>query len=174
MMQYEPYSKEQAYMLQNGGGLVLVCTKGSDGRYDLAPVAWCCPLDYAPLSRFICVLDTGHRSFKDLKESGEFVIALPSALQKDLVRACGSISGSTADKYEKFKIESFMAHDVDARIPENVAGWIECRLSGIRIEGTSAIVMGDCLSAAALPDFWRHRLHYVSDGTWFEASPLKD
>lgn len=27
----------RAYSLQNAGGLVFVCTKGADGRYDLAP-----------------------------------------------------------------------------------------------------------------------------------------
>ena len=173
-MNYEQYSIENAYVLQNAGGLVVVCTKGGDSRYDLAPVAWCCPLDYAPLSRFICVLDTSHRSFMDLRDSGEFAIALPSVAQKALVLSCGSISGSTVDKYETFNIASFNAHIVDALIPTGACGWIECKVSGIQIEGSSAIVFGDCLYAAAIPDYWRNRLHYVSEGTWFCASPIVD
>ena len=37
---YNDVSLKDPYSLQNAGGLVFVCTKGAEGRYDLAPVAW--------------------------------------------------------------------------------------------------------------------------------------
>jgi flavin reductase (DIM6/NTAB) family NADH-FMN oxidoreductase RutF len=148
-MNYREIGLKVAYKLQNAGGLVLICTKGNDGRYDLAPVAWCCPLDYDPVSRFLCVLDTGHRTFKDL------------------VMSCGSVSGTDVDKYQKFGIEAFAGSHIDVKIPAGVSGWIECSLSGLVVEGTSAIVMGDALHAEAVESAWKERIHFVSDGLLF-------
>lgn len=144
-----------------------MCTRGPDGRYDLAPVAWCCPLDYAPASRLIVVMDTGHRTFTDLSDSGEFVVALPTKAQFYLARKTGSVSGNDVDKYEKFGIDAFPAREVDALVPQGVAGWLECRLMRIVVEGTSGVVMGEVLRASARPDAWKERVHYVREDLAF-------
>ena len=167
VMKYLEVGLKEAYRLQNAGGLVLICTKGVDGRYDCAPVAWCCPLDYDPVSRFLCVLDIAHKTFKDLEASKEFTIALPAAAQKELIMRCGSVSGFKADKYQKFDIATFSGKTADVMIPVGVAGWIECRVSGIIVQGTSGVVMGDALHAEAVKDAWRERFHYVSEDIGF-------
>jgi len=166
-MEYTEIPVAKAYELQNAGGLVLVCTRGADGRYDLAPIAWCCPLDYAPVSRLIVVMDTGHRTYADLFDSGEFVVALPVKAQLELVKKSGSVSGGDVDKYAEFDIASFPAEKVDARVPEGVAGWLECRLLRVVVEGPSAVVMGEVVRAAARPDAWKERIHYVREGLQF-------
>jgi flavin reductase (DIM6/NTAB) family NADH-FMN oxidoreductase RutF len=167
VMKYLEVGLETAYQLQNAGGLVLICTKGQEGRYDLAPVAWCCPLDYDPVSRLLCVLDISHKTFKDLEVSKEFAIALPTAAQKELIMRCGSVSGFEADKYRKFDIAAFAGKRIDVRIPAGVAGWIECGLSSLIVQGTSGMVMGDALHAEAVEDAWRERFHYVSEAVSF-------
>lgn len=166
-MEYSEISPADAYELQNAGGLVLVCTRGPDGRYDLAPAAWCCPLDNSPVSRLILVLDTGHRTYADLSDSGDFAVALPTKAQLDLVKRAGSISGHDADKYAELGIVSFPAREIDVRIPEGIAGWLECRLLRIVVEGTSGMVIGEVLRAAAVPEVWRSRIHYVREGLLF-------
>ncbi len=157
----------EAYELLNPGGLVLVCTKSEDGRYDLAPVAWNCPLDYEPVSRVLFVCDPGHRSYEDLVEAGEFVLALPSVAQRVLVEKTGSVSGRDVDKYAEFGIAAERAREVDALVPAGVAGWLECRLLRVIVEGSSAVVMGEVLRAAAAPEAWKLRLHYVREGLWY-------
>lgn len=166
-MDYRNIAPKEAYALQNAGGLVLVCTKGAEGRYDLAPVAWCCPFDYEPVSKLLCVLDTSHKTCKDIQASQEFVIALPSVAQEGLVMETGSLSGNDVDKYKELGIEAFAAKRVDAKIPASVLGWIECRLSNVILEGTSAIVMGEVLHAEAVENAWKERIHFVSDGVLF-------
>ena len=166
-MDYREYSATEAYRLQNAGGLVLVCTRGEDGRYDLVPIAWSCPIELAPVSRFVCILDTGHRTYADLSASGKFAMALPGPAQKDLVFRCGSVSGTDVDKYEAFSIPHFGGRLIDVRLPEGVSGWIECKVSRVILEGTSALVLGDFLYAAAIEDFWKERLHYVDEVTSF-------
>ena len=170
-MDYTEIPKDEAYGLLNPGGLVLVCARGEDGRYDLAPVSWNCPLDYAPVSKLILVMDTGHRSYADLLESGEFVVALPTPEQRALVEKAGSVSGREVDKYERFGIASFAAAEVDARVPEGVAGWLECRLARVVVEGTSGVVFGEVLRAMAVPDAWKRRVHYVREGLWYAPGP---
>jgi flavin reductase (DIM6/NTAB) family NADH-FMN oxidoreductase RutF len=166
-MRYKEYALDEAYALQNAGGLVLVCTRGQEGEYDLAPVAWCCPLDYEPVSRFLCVLDTSHKTFKDIETSRVFGIALPGTAQRELVMRCGGVSGFKVDKYKEFGIKSMPGRRIDVKIPAGVVGWIECSLSKIVVEGTSGIVMGDVLHAEAIEDAWKSRIHYVSEGLLF-------
>jgi Conserved protein/domain typically associated with flavoprotein oxygenases, DIM6/NTAB family len=164
---YSTISVKDAYSLQNAGGLVFVCTKGADGRYDLAPVAWCCPLDYEPVSKFIAVLDTGHKTWQDILETRRFALAFPSIGQKELVERCGSVSGFTVDKYESFSIPFMPGKAFDLRIPQGVAGWVECSLIKTEILGTSGIVFGETLEARALDDWWKERLHYVGNAIYF-------
>ncbi|HOI22034.1 MAG: flavin reductase family protein [Spirochaetia bacterium] len=158
----------RAYSLQNAGGLVFVCTKGADGRYDLAPVAWCCPLDYDPVSMFIAVLDTSHKTWADILAGGVFALAFPGADQKELVERCGSVSGFSVDKYESFSIPSMPGEALDLRIPEGVAGWVECSLVKTIVQGTSGVVFGKALAARAREEWWKERLHYVGDSVYFK------
>jgi len=170
-MEYAEVPASKAYELLNPGGLVLVCTRSADGRYDLAPVAWNCPLDYEPVSRVLFVCDPGHRTYEDLVDSGEFALALPCVAQRELVERSGSASGRDVDKYAELGIESVAAREVDALIPAGVAGWLECRLLRVVVEGSSAVVMGEVLRAAALPEAWKLRLHYAREGLWFAPGP---
>jgi flavin reductase (DIM6/NTAB) family NADH-FMN oxidoreductase RutF len=166
-MEYAEVPLSEAYELLNPGGLVLVCTRSEDGRYDLAPVAWNCPLDYSPVSRILFVCDPGHRTYEDLVEAGEFALALPTRDQRELVEKTGSSSGRDLDKYAEYGIEAFAAGKVDALIPAGVAGWLECRLIRVIVEGSSAVVMGEVLRAVSAPDAWKARVHYVREGLWY-------
>lgn len=166
-MEYREVPVASAYSLLTPGGMVLLCTASADGRHDVAPVAWNCPLDLEPVSKVLLVCDTSHRTYEDAVDSGEFAVALPTSGQRALIERTGSVSGRDVDKYAEFSIPSFPARRVDALIPDGVAGWLECRLIRIVIEGTSAIIMGEVLEARAVGDAWRRRLHYVREGLWY-------
>ena len=185
---YKEIEPSQAYTLQNAGGVVLVCTKGGAPRpkaqelvgnplsalprYDLAPVAWCCPLDYDPVTKMIVVLDVGHKTYADIVSSGYFALALPGIAQKNLVENAGSISGHDVDKYSSFKIAAFAAGKIDVLIPEGVSGWIECMLERVEVFGSSGLVVGATVRAAAKPDAWRDRLHHVGGKEFFSPGSL--
>ena len=165
-----PISEAYAYL--NTGGIVIVCTKASDGSYDLAPIAWSCPLDYEPSSRVMIVLDPGHRTSENIEASKEFVLALPTFAQKGLVEKTGAISGRDADKYSKFGILSMAASSIDARVPEGVAGYLECRLLDVRRIGSVAVYSAEVARAAAVPDAWRYRLHYIGGNRYYRPARL--
>lgn len=159
--QYNPVALEKAYYLLNGGGLLWICTKSREGRYDLAPIAWTCPLDYEPVTRLLFVCDPGHATFENLEQQKEFIAALPTYLQKDLVLKTGNVSGRSVDKFERWNIPYSKGTVVDARVPTGVAGWLECKVIEIYRPGSAAIVCGEALAAFAVPDAWKQVLHHV-------------
>jgi flavin reductase (DIM6/NTAB) family NADH-FMN oxidoreductase RutF len=171
-MKYDEVSPAEAYELLNGGGLIWVCTKSAAGRYDLAPIAWNCPLDYEPSSRLLFVSDPKHASFVNLRSSGTFTIALPTPVQLELVEKSGSVSGSDRDKYRDFGIESFPAKSQDVLVPAGVSAWLECRLLRIVEEGSVAVVMGEVQHAEAVKEAWKERLHYVAEGCYYRPEPI--
>jgi flavin reductase (DIM6/NTAB) family NADH-FMN oxidoreductase RutF len=163
-MNFDEVPLSQAYELLAGGCLIWVCTRSAAGRYDLAPIAWNCPLDYEPSSRLLFVCDRKHATLENLRASGSFAIALPTSDQMDLVEKTGSVSGRERDKYLDFAIAAQAAKEVDALVPEGVAAWLECRLLRTVEEGSVAVVMGEVLRARARSEAWKLRLHYVSEG----------
>ncbi|HPC71709.1 MAG TPA: flavin reductase family protein [Treponema sp.] len=166
-MDYQCIAPANAYELLNCGGVILVCTVSAERQYNLAPIAWNCPLDYEPLSRLLFVIDPKHQTFKNLEASREFSIALPTYHQKKLVEQTGSVSGAAVDKYTAFAIASFPATDVDARIPEGVAASLDCRVLEIVRISSVAIVAGEVLSAKAIPNAWELRLHHAGKDLFY-------
>lgn len=170
---YQEVPADQAYSLQNPGGLILLCTRGSIPtstalRYDVAPLAWCTPYEYEPVSKILLVCDISHKTFHDIQEAREFVVALPTYDMLRLIERTGSVSGFEVDKFESLAIPHFKAKGMDLLIPEGVAGWLECALERIVTEGTSGIVLGKVQRAFALPESWKLRIHYLDESIWYK------
>lgn len=164
---YRDVPLKNAYELLNTGGIVLVCTRGADGRYDLAPIAWSCPLDYEPTSRVLIVMDPGHRTVVNLEASRSFALALPTFRQQELVEKTGSVSGKDTDKYAEFDIDAAPGAELDVRIPAAVAGHLECRVIETRRIGSVAVIAGEVVYARAVSDAWKLRLHYAGGDRYY-------
>ncbi|MCX7788124.1 MAG: flavin reductase [Spirochaetes bacterium] len=165
---YNPISLEKAYTLLNGGGLLWICTKSKEGRYDLAPIAWACPLDYEPVTKFLFVCDPGHATFENVVNQREFIAALPTYKQKDLVLKTGSVSGRSYEKFSQWRISYMKGTVVDAWVPKGVAGWLECKVLEIYRPSSVAIVCGETLAAFALPNAWKQVLHHVEGEHFYQ------
>ncbi len=174
-MEYRERGLDKAYELLNCGGLVWVCTKApapqGSGRYNLSPVAWSCPLDYEPQTKVLFVCDPRHACHGNILAQGSFALALPTPEQAELVYKTGAVSGKDVDKYESLGIEAFKAELLDLRIPQGVAGWLECRLIRTISEGSVSLVFGEVIRAKAVEDAWKKRLHYVSEGLSYAPGP---
>jgi flavin reductase (DIM6/NTAB) family NADH-FMN oxidoreductase RutF len=166
-MEYLEIDPKNAYEMMNTGGIIWVCTKGNDERYNLTPISWSCPLDFEPTSRILFICNPSNTCFTNLSHMNAYTIALPSFTQLELVKETGMVSGADTDKYLKFGIEAFPSHNIDTRIPTGVSGWLECRLIRTIAEGSVSIVIGEVITAFAKPDAWKERLHYVTAGTHY-------
>ena len=206
---YDEIKANEAYCLQNPGGIIFLCTRGSipnsqtsvphsslpqdsaslgfsllpqtsvprdyhnlPQRYDFAPLAWCIPYEYEPVSKLLIVCDTSHKTFHDVKENSVFAIAFPSFEMRSLIQQVGSVSGFAVDKFDNFNVPYFYAKTIDVRIPEGVVGWMECSLERIIIEGTSGILLGAVIKAFAISEGWKNRIHYLNDAIWYKPGDL--
>ena len=63
-----------------------------------------------------------------IEKSGEFILAIASEEQKDLVWQLGSIKGEGGDKFTHFSISSMEYQPGKALIPEGAAAWMACQV----------------------------------------------
>jgi Conserved protein/domain typically associated with flavoprotein oxygenases, DIM6/NTAB family len=143
---YHPVSLKEAYKLIVPGQPVLVASRGQE-QYNLAPIAWNCPLDYDPVTKVLFVCDPAHQTAANIKRTGQFALCIPDSPDDPLIQKCGSVSDPHVDKFGCFNIGWFKATETDLRIPERCTGWIECRLIKVIPEGSVEIFLGEAVAA---------------------------
>jgi len=154
---YVELAAGEGHRLINHGCVVLVCTGGEGGRYDVAPVAWTSPVRKEP-AKMLVVLGQRHQTTANIRAKGRYIVAVPHASQAQLVRQCGSVSGREVDKYEQFGIEAFGGEQVDARVPAGCVGYLECELyERVEVEAVEVLV-GQVLRAAVDEEAFDGRL----------------
>ncbi|MGM0441787.1 MAG: flavin reductase family protein [Elusimicrobiota bacterium] len=172
---YMEIALDKAYRLLNHGPLVLISTRSEKGNYDIAPIAWNCPVRKSP-TRVLAAVGKSHKTHKNIEETGEFIACVPNTGQADLARDVGSVSGDEYNKFEKFNINSIKGNRVNAKIPVGILGYIECKVhKKLSIEGISLII-GEAIYAAALREGFKERvwpenkegrsLHHLGSGNF--------
>jgi flavin reductase (DIM6/NTAB) family NADH-FMN oxidoreductase RutF len=91
-------------------------------------------------------------------ESGQFIACIPNEKQANMVRKTGSVSGEDKDKYESFNIDSISGSIVDAKVPADSVGFIECNLIGTFDSNGAGIVIGEAVKAYADPEGFDKRI----------------
>jgi flavin reductase (DIM6/NTAB) family NADH-FMN oxidoreductase RutF len=150
-MFYSEMDLEQAYRLIGHGPVVWVSTCSEPGKYDIAPIAWNCPVKKAP-PRILVGIGQRHLTFENIKSQKEFIVCVPVLAQAQLVRATGSVSGNDVDKFAELKIDFREGKQVNARIPVGCLGYMECRVEEIHQVETLSLVVGEVLCAGVNPD----------------------
>lgn len=157
MKSYVEIGLESAMLLINHGPVVLVSTKDEKGGYDIAPVAWNCPLGKNP-PRLLIVVGKRHRTCENITAAGEFIICVPHVSQAEMVRETGSVSGREIDKFDSMNIEAFAGSSVDAMIPEGCVGYLECKVEKVIDGGHVDIVAAEVLRAVVDKEAFDGRL----------------
>ncbi len=148
MKSYIEIPVKSANRLINHGPTVLVSTKDSSGIYDIAPIAWNSPVHKDP-PRLLVVVGTRHKTFDNISASGEFIVCVPHISQVDMVRKAGSVSGRDVDKFNQLGIETFAGKKVDALVPAECVGYLECKVNDCIRSGMVGIIVADILAAGA-------------------------
>lgn len=155
---YKTVALEKAYKLINTGFLSIVCSRSLSGCYNLAPIAWHTAIEYNPYTRLMIVVDKNHCTTKNILQTKEFGMALPHISQVDLVKKIGNCSGKLYNKYEKFKILSQRAKNIDVLFPINCIGYLECSLYNHIEDGEVMLFFGKVLNAYAHKEAYQNRL----------------
>ncbi len=157
MTAYVELPLESAHRIINHGPVVLLCTKNPEGSYNLAPIAWCCPVQKSP-PQLLVVVGKRHKSYSNVFAAKEFIIAVPHAEQAEMLRQTGSVSGSECDKFAHFDINHIVGQKVDAHIPAGCVGYIECQLNKNFDTDKTDIIVGQAVAAAVNSEAFDQRL----------------
>ena len=116
-----------------------------EGKDNLITIAWTGILNSEPAKTYISVRPERH-SYKMIKESGEFVINLPSQHIVRSIDFCGVRSGKNTDKFEACKLTREKASIVSCPMVAESPVSIECKVTDIIPLGSHDMFMADIVA----------------------------
>lgn len=140
----------------NGGALLApvppaLVTVGNMEKHNVLTIGWTGILNTKPPKTYISVRPERY-SYPIIKETGEFVINLPTADMVNAVDFCGVRSGSKIDKFEycNFIAEEGVRVSVPSIVQCPIS--IECKVTDTVLLGTHEMFIADILSVRVSDD----------------------
>ena len=168
------------YRLFNVGGTALV-SAAFQGKEDVMPATWVCPLNIEP-SRVTACVDSTHYTRPLIEKSGMFALALPMKCIAKEVMYLGSVSRNDDDaKLEKSQAKFFKMPGFDMPFVEGCACYVVYKaLPEEHIAKAYDLFIGEAVAAWADPRIFDGRhwkfetadkslstLHYVAGGHFY-------
>lgn len=125
--------------------VVLVTSKNKNGDVNVFTVAWAGTACTKPPMLTIAVRPE-RLSYEYIKETGVFVVNLPSADLVKKVDYCGVKSGRIINKIEEMKFKLSYGSEVDAPIIDDCPVALECKVKSITALGTHDLVLAEIVA----------------------------
>ena len=123
----------------------LVTCQDTRGKANIIAIAAITVVSHRPPIFMIAVRED--RFSHDLiKNSGEFVINMPTADQIEVTHLCGRISGRTCDKFQASDLTPIAASQVHAPLIRECPINIECKVVGTARPGTHTLFFGEAIA----------------------------
>ncbi|MCL6634630.1 MAG: flavin reductase family protein [Peptococcaceae bacterium] len=124
--------------------LVTSCLAG--GEPNIITIAWTGIMNSEPPVVYIGVRPVGRHSHRLIRESGEFVINIPSAGQARAVDYCGTVSGRDVNKFRETGLTPLPASRVAAPLIAECPVNVECRVRQTISLGSHDVFIADVLA----------------------------
>ena len=175
-----PVELANVYRLFNVGGTALV-SAAFQGKEDVMPATWVCPLNIET-SRVTACVDSTHYTRPLIEKSGMFALALPMKCIAKEVMYLGSVSRNDDDaKLEKSQAKFFKMPGFDMPFVEGCACYVVYKaLPEEHIAKAYDLFIGEAVAAWADPRIFDGRhwkfetadkslstLHYVAGGHFY-------
>ncbi len=118
---------EKAYRILEAGPVILVSTRGTDGRTNLMTAGFHMMMQHAPPLVGV-IIGPWDYSYQALSDTGECVLAVPPAGMAKAVVDIGNCSGETDDKFARFGLTPVAAQSVRAPLVDKCLANLECRV----------------------------------------------
>jgi len=112
---------------------------------NIITVAWTGIMNSDPPVVYVSVRPSRH-SHRLIKESGEYVINIPSADQVREVDYCGTVSGRDEDKFAACGFTPLAGHHVKAPLIKECPVNLECRVRQVLALGSHDVFVADVLA----------------------------
>jgi len=143
--------------------VVLVTTRGNDGKANVMACGWTCIISGEP-PMFILGIDEDSHTFELVRESKELVIAYPHEFMKEETLIAGSCHGDEVDKIAKASLNTQNAKKVKAPLLADAVANFECELVDIIKPGDCTLVIAKAVEAHINTDSTLKRLCTVDKG----------
>ncbi len=123
----EKITLPKASQLTSPNPVTVVCTQKPDGTTNLATVSWWTYLSFNPGMIAYAMAKTSY-SGERVRETKQVILTIPGAEIAQAVLGCGSTSGRSTDKAERFHVELTPVEGSSIQIPVHSRVAIVCRL----------------------------------------------
>lgn len=131
----------QAYKLLAPRLVWLITTVDKKGRINAAPFSFVTPVEFdPPLVSFACGCE--HHTYKNIVETGQFVINIPPASLKKQVLICGKAWPAGVNELEKAELKWAKAQKVKPPLVSDCPINLECVLKEIKEGKDHCIILG--------------------------------
>lgn len=120
---------------------VIVSCRDSEGNNNALAVAYCCNCSYDPPMIMVGIVPSRH-SYKIIKETGAFVVNVPSKDQKKIFDYLGSHSGRDEDKFTNLSLKTEDGDVVNAPLIPECPICIECTVTASILTGSHEMFVG--------------------------------
>ncbi len=134
--------------------LVVVGTLEEDGSLDLAPKHLAMPMSWQNHYGFVCT--PGHRTYHNVKRSGEFTVTYARPSQVVLASLAASPRCDDGSKPITGALPTIPAEQVEGALLEDGYLFLECRLAQIYDDfGVNSLITGEIVAARVAADALR-------------------
>ena len=126
--------------------VVFVVTADEEGTANVMPAGWSTFTSGDPVMLAVSIGLERH-THELLETADSFVVAFPSAAQKDDILYCGANSGADVDKFAESALETVPADEVDAPLLADAAACFECTKHGSLLTGDHTLYVGEVVAA---------------------------
>ncbi|MBO3769162.1 MAG: flavin reductase family protein [Candidatus Brockarchaeota archaeon] len=138
-------------------GLVITCD--SQGKPNIATFSFLMPISFEP--KYVAFsVSPKRKTFENLREVGEFVLAIPSREMLDKVWGCGTQSGRDVDKFSLLGLERERAKTVKPPLVKSFPVQLECKVEFMKEFGDHYLVVGRVLEEHITKLDFEPVLHY--------------
>jgi len=125
---------------------VLVTSCLEAGNPNIVTIAWTGIMNSEPPVVYISLRSEGRHSHRMVKDSGEFVINIPTASQVRIVDYCGTVSGEKVNKFKETGLTPVPASCVRAPLIAECPVNLECKVRQVLSLGSHDAFIADVLA----------------------------
>ena len=128
--------------------VLLLSAVGSDGAANVTTISWAGVACGTPPMISVAVRPERH-SYGLIRETGEFVLNVPSAALLRVVDFCGSVSGATVDKCARAHLTLIPGVKVQAPLIEECPLNLECVVRNSLVLGSHVLFLAEVVAVHA-------------------------
>jgi flavin reductase (DIM6/NTAB) family NADH-FMN oxidoreductase RutF len=138
-------------------GLVVTCN--SKGEPNIAAFSFLMPVSFEP--KYVAfAISQRRKTYENLREVGEFVLAIPSKEMVNKVWMCGTKSGREVDKFTLAGLKTIKSKSIRPPLVKNVPVQLECKVELMREFGDHWLIVGRALEEHVETSDFQPLLHY--------------